>query len=117
MKKLFAMLLAIAMLLSMAACVKPQDETVTYKDPYADLADDYDALSAAIYADVLGEFKTAYDAAKAATTVSERYALMAIAEAKLMESGMSRKDAIKQASFDLKLPKNVVYDAALKLEI
>ena len=88
MKKLFAMLLAIAMLLSMAACVKPQDETVTYKDPYADLADDYDALSAAIYADVLGEFKDAYDAAKAATTVSERYALMAIAEAKLMESGV-----------------------------
>ena len=88
MKKLFAMLLAIAMLLSMAACVKPQDETVTYKDPYADLADDYDALSAAIYADVLGEFKAAYDAAKAATTVSERYALMAIAEAKLMESGV-----------------------------
>ena len=88
MKKLLAMLLAIVMVLGLAACVKPQDETVTYKDPYADLADDYDALSQAIYADVLGEFKTAYDAAKAATTVSERHALMAVAEAKLLESGV-----------------------------
>ena len=34
--------------------------------------------------------------------------------AKLMESGMSRKDAIKQTAKDLNLPKNVVYDAALE---
>ncbi len=33
--------------------------------------------------------------------------------AKLMEGGMSRKDAIKQTAKDLDLPKNVVYDAAL----
>ena len=32
----------------------------------------------------------------------------------LMESGMSRKDAIKQTALELALPKNVVYDAALK---
>ena len=36
--------------------------------------------------------------------------------AKLMEKGMSRKDAIKQTVLDLKLPKNVVYEAALKLD-
>ena len=35
--------------------------------------------------------------------------------AKLMESGMSRKDAVKQAAKDLNLPKNAVYDAALNL--
>ncbi len=35
--------------------------------------------------------------------------------ARLMEDGMSRKDAIKQAAKDLDLPKNVVYDAALSL--
>ena len=35
--------------------------------------------------------------------------------AKLMESGMSRKDAIKQTAKDLNLPKNVVYDAALNI--
>jgi 16S rRNA (cytidine1402-2'-O)-methyltransferase len=37
--------------------------------------------------------------------------------AKLMSNGMSRKDAIRQTVQDLKLPKNVVYDAALKLDI
>ena len=35
--------------------------------------------------------------------------------AKLMEGGMSRKDAIKQTAKDLNLPKNVVYDAALEV--
>ena len=33
----------------------------------------------------------------------------------LMESGMSRKDAIKQTAQELNLPKNVVYDAALEI--
>ena len=32
----------------------------------------------------------------------------------LMEGGMSRKDAVKQTALELNLPKNVVYDAALK---
>ena len=36
--------------------------------------------------------------------------------AKLMEDGMSRKDAIKQTAKDLNLPKNVVYDAALNIQ-
>ena len=35
--------------------------------------------------------------------------------AQLMESGISRKDAIKQTSLELNLPKNVVYDAALNI--
>ena len=34
--------------------------------------------------------------------------------AQLMEEGLSRKDAIKQTAKELNLPKNVVYDAALK---
>ena len=34
--------------------------------------------------------------------------------ARLLESGMSRKDAIKQTAKDLNLPKNAVYDLALK---
>ena len=33
----------------------------------------------------------------------------------LMDCGMSRKDAIKQAAQELHLPKNVVYDAALNI--
>jgi len=36
--------------------------------------------------------------------------------AELMNSGISRKDAIKQAAKELDLPKNVVYDAALSLD-
>ena len=36
--------------------------------------------------------------------------------AALMESGLSRKDAVKQTAQELKLPKNVVYDAALGIE-
>jgi len=34
---------------------------------------------------------------------------------RLLESGLSRKDAIKQTAKDLGLPKNVVYDLALKI--
>ena len=34
---------------------------------------------------------------------------------RLLESGMSRKDAIKQTAKDLGLPKNTVYDLALKI--
>ena len=36
--------------------------------------------------------------------------------AKLMEQGLSRKDAIKETAKTLNLPKNVVYDAALNLD-
>ena len=36
--------------------------------------------------------------------------------AELMESGMSRKDAVKQTAAEMDLPKNVVYDAALEIE-
>ena len=36
--------------------------------------------------------------------------------AKLMEQGLSRKDAIKETAKALNLPKNVVYDAALNLD-
>ena len=36
---------------------------------------------------------------------------------KLMEQGLSRKDAVKQTAKDLDLPKNIVYDAALALDI
>ena len=33
----------------------------------------------------------------------------------LMDGGLSRKDAVKQAAQELHLPKNVVYDAALEI--
>ena len=99
--KIVSLLLALVMVLSLAACggktttpsttapVAATEATAAaeYVDPYADIRDDYDALSEAIYNDVLGDFIAAYDAGKAVTdNVSERYALMAIAEAKLLES-------------------------------
>ena len=104
MKKILAMLLVVAMVLSMAACgsdTTPSTEATTapvestaagesveYVYPYADLLDNYDELSSAIYEDALGEFLSTYEAAYEAETISERFALMAVAEAKLLESGI-----------------------------
>ena len=103
MKKILALVLALAMVLSMVACGAKKEEAaaptapaateaapeaVEYVDPYADLREDHDALSEAIYLDVLGEFYEAFEAAKAAKTVSERYALMAVAEAKFLEAAV-----------------------------
>ncbi len=93
MKKALALLLAVMMIVSMAACGNTKDQAanngpVNYKNPYADLVDDYDALSQAVYDDVLGEFYTYYQKASEAKTDSERYALMAIAEAKMLSAGI-----------------------------
>ena len=74
-KKLIALLLVLVMTLTLAACKK---EAV---NPYADLAGDYDALSEAVYNDVLGgeNFADVYAKAKTeAKSVSERHALMAV---------------------------------------
>ena len=95
--KIMSLVLALVMMLSLAACggetgtdaTEPAgNEAVEYVYPYADLLDNYDELSSAIYADVLGEFQSTYEKAYEAETVSERFALMALAEAKLLESGV-----------------------------
>ena len=49
--------------------------------------------------------KEEYTAADAAQRVKQ-----------LMDSGMSRKDAVKQTALELDLPKNAVYEAALNIE-
>ena len=46
----------------------------------------YAALSDALYENALGEFEEAYEAANAESNLSTRYAMFAIAEAKLLES-------------------------------
>ena len=48
----------------------------------------YEAASTEIYDAILGDFTTYYTEAKEAEDLSERFALMAIAEAKIMESGV-----------------------------
>ena len=90
MKKIIALLLAICMLGALAACKKTDNKNNavdSFKDPYASIAD-YDELSRAVYDDVLGEFYKYYGEAEKATTESMRYALMAIAEAKLLGAGI-----------------------------
>ena len=104
MKKILAMLLAVAVVLSMVACGSTttpsteaatsaattpaaEGESVEYVSPYAGI-EDYDELSEAIYYDVLGEFYEAYTAANEYETLSERYAKQAVAEAKLMEAAV-----------------------------
>ncbi|MGN0298659.1 MAG: peptide ABC transporter substrate-binding protein [Lachnospiraceae bacterium] len=64
------------------------DETGETVDDDFEMSE-YDQVSAEVYEKVLGEFAEYYAAAKAnATTVSERYALMAVAEAKLLETAV-----------------------------
>ena len=98
MKKILALLLVVAMVLSMVACGKKTEpaattateavaETVGYVSPYAGI-EDYDELSEAIYTDTLGSFMDVYAKVSEAETLSERYALQAIAEAKLMEAAL-----------------------------
>ena len=103
-KKILCLVLALAMALSMIACGAKEEaaapvateaapaatEAATeagYVDPYADI-EDYDELSSAVYEAVLGEFYEYYMAAQEATDTAERYALMAIAEAKLLGAGV-----------------------------
>ncbi|MDE6590142.1 MAG: peptide ABC transporter substrate-binding protein, partial [Oscillospiraceae bacterium] len=112
MKKFVSLMLALMMVFSLAACsggaetTNPPSETTgapventpsgeegNEPEPYTGL--DWEAISAMDYEDacdeiysfVLGEFEEYYADAKKASG-SERTALMAIAEAKLMESGV-----------------------------
>lgn len=111
-KRIIALMLAAMLTLSMAACggndgsttgtdtntgagtevdnsgstSGTEDDTTTGGDEVVELS--YDEMSAQVYDEVLGEFYAAYETAKAVTNVSERYALMAIAEAKLMETAV-----------------------------
>ncbi len=105
-KKLLAMLLVVSMLAVVFASCEPTDDTSkdtsagtsSTGDASADTSsDDVSAAPAKpiaemtdqeIYDLVLGDFYTTYQAALAAKDVSEKFALQAIAEAKLLESGV-----------------------------
>ena len=86
MKKLITLFLGMALMLT--GCSRKSRPSVTgYPDPY-DKYTDYDERSQAIYDDALGDFYEAYVQAAAEQNVSKRYALMAIAEGKLLGSGV-----------------------------
>ena len=114
MKKLLSLLLALAMVFSLAACTggdttesgapntkNPENsdnsgaetddrlanDVYTLEDFEANGIADYETISAQIYDEVLGEFYEYYQEALAELNPSIRIAKMAIAEAKLLESG------------------------------
>ena len=81
-KKILCLILALALILSLGACGKKK-----VVDPYAEIQN-YDDLSTAVYDKVLGNFYDYYLAAQEATNTAERYALMAISEAKMLSEGI-----------------------------
>ena len=98
MKKFLSLMLALVMVLSLAACGDnsaantnpPSGNSGEPANPGVELGEFTPVTyeEQVIYDNALGEFYTAFMAAKKASTVSERYALMAVAEAKMLESGV-----------------------------
>lgn len=92
MKKLLAMMLAVAMVLSMVMVGSVSSSKVVAMSDLETvvngLTEDYDENSTALYDYVLGDFYAAYSEAKSIDDASEAWAKMAIAEAKLLETGV-----------------------------
>ena len=91
--KALAVTLALAMTASLATTVFAEEPV----DPYAGM--DHAEVSDELYMEVLGEFDENYAAAFEAETVSERWAYMAIAEAKLLESGVMLPSTSRGGNF------------------
>ena len=90
-KKILGLMLVGAMVVSLAACGGnggKKDEAKLAKDGIQYDTTKHDATSASVYKAALGDFAEVYAKAKEAKSVSEKFALMAIAEAKLMEAGV-----------------------------
>ena len=87
-KKLLCLALALIMLVAtFSGCDGLFSQEVKDPgDPYA--GKEHAEISDDLYKKVLGEFDEYYKAAKAETNVSKKFALMAIAEAKLLETGV-----------------------------
>ena len=85
-KQALLLLVTTGILLSLGGCKKGPGGGSGLSDPYADKT--HAEVSELLYEEVLGEFYDYYTRATEAATVSERYALMAIAEAKLLGSGV-----------------------------
>lgn len=100
-KRLLAAVLCVAMLASLCACGKKVEVTGTTEKPadFSAQAFDgvllseidglsYDDASTKIYNSILGDFQKLYQQALEEENISARYALMAVAEAKLLEAGV-----------------------------
>lgn len=102
-KKLVSAMLVLSMCSSLVACgnsganddvvgTEAGTESASATDGSGEseisMPDGYDATSSSIYNEQLGDFYTAYQTALEAEDIDERFALEAIAEAKLMESAV-----------------------------
>lgn len=92
-KKLVALALSAVMVIgSLAACgSSDNDKKTDNSDKNNNNSSNevsYDEMSEKLYNENLGEFYSLYQQAKKADTISERFALMALAEAKFLESGV-----------------------------
>lgn len=85
-KQILLLLMTAGVLLSSGGCQGGHGGGSALSDPLADMT--HAEVSERLYEEVLGEFYAYYKSATEAATVSERYALMAIAEAKLLGSGV-----------------------------
>ncbi len=88
--KLLALVLVLSMVLSLAACGGKKEEVAMAADPANSRynPDTYDDESTEVYELVLGDFDAVYQQAKAAQNLSERFALMAVAEGKILGSAI-----------------------------
>lgn len=92
-KRIVSVLLALTTMLSLCACGGSKTESTQTGEATGALVGvnasrDYDEVSAELYNAALGDFYEAYQEALKEENVSKRYALEAIAEAKLMESAV-----------------------------
>ena len=95
-KKVVSAMLIVAMSASLVGCGKGSADANTSSDAQTEEGTEsagasdanYDATSSEIYDAQLGDFYEAYQKVDDASSVSERYALEAVAEAKLLESGV-----------------------------
>lgn len=86
---ILAMVLVLVLSVGVFAACNPKEDNTDKTDPDAERLEQYLAESAKVYGEQLGDFKAAYAKAVEETkNTSKRYALMALAEAKLMESAV-----------------------------
>lgn len=107
--KILCLLLALLLVVpALAACGKRTrkvttvdinlDDELNLEDPDADA---YTLASRKVYRDTLGEFYTYYLEAKGQDNTSTRFALMAIAEAKLLEAGVMVPTTTKGGTYSI----------------